>query len=96
MSVSSFSGSRVETHELPAATAAAMMREIEAPLRRFQTIVRGDRALQAELRQAPDWETFIALVIERCRERGLAVSGADVAAELDAAKRAFTVQWLMR
>jgi hypothetical protein len=72
------------------------MNDIEPPLRQFQAIVRGDPALQSELRGAPDRETFVALVMARSRERGLAIDPADIAAELEAGKRTWTVQWLVR
>jgi hypothetical protein len=72
------------------------MNDVEPPLRQFQVIVRGDPALQSELRQAPDRETFVALVLARSRERGLAIDAADIAAELEAANRTWTAQWLMR
>lgn len=72
------------------------MNDAEPPLRQFQAIVRGDPALQSELRGAPDRETFIALVVVRSRERGLAIDSADIAAELEAAKRTWMMQWLAR
>lgn len=72
------------------------MNDIEPPLRQFQAIVRGDPALQSELRGAPDRETFVALVVARSRARGLAIDDADIAAELEAGKRTWTVQWLTR
>jgi hypothetical protein len=72
------------------------MNDIEPPLRQFQAIVRGDPTLQSELRGAPDRETFVALVIARSRQRGLAIDAADIAAELEAAKRTWMAQWLMR
>jgi hypothetical protein len=72
------------------------MSDVEPPLRQFQAIVRGDPALQSELRQAPDQATFVALVVARSRARGLAIDAADIAAELEAAKRTWTVQWLSR
>jgi hypothetical protein len=72
------------------------MNDIEPPLRQFQAIVYGDPALQSELRGAPDRETFVALVVARSRARGLAIDAADIASELEAAKRAWTVQWLSR
>jgi hypothetical protein len=72
------------------------MNDVEPPLQQFQAIVRGDPALQSELRGAPDRETFIALVMARSRARGLSIDAADIAAELDAAKRTWMVQWLAR
>ena len=72
------------------------MSDVEPPLRQFQAIVHGDPELQSELRGAPDRETFVALVMARSRARGLAIDAADIAAELEAGKRTWTAQWLMR
>lgn len=72
------------------------MNDIEPPLRQFQAIVRGDPTLQSELRGAPDRETFVALVMARACARGLTIDAADIASELEAAKRTWTVQWLSR
>jgi len=72
------------------------MSDVEPPLRQFQAIVLDDPVLQSELRGAPDRETFLALVLARARARGLSIDAADIAAELEAARRTWTVQWLAR
>jgi hypothetical protein len=84
------------TNNFGTAPVPEAMNDIEPPLRQFQAIVHGDPALQSELRGAPDQETFVALVMARSRARGLAIDPADIAAELEAAKRTWTVQWLVR
>ena len=72
------------------------MSDGEPPLRQFQAMVQGDPALQAELRQAPDRDAFVALVIARAAERGLALDAVTIDGELEAAARLWTVQWLIR
>lgn len=72
------------------------MTDSDPPLRRFQAMVCADPALAAELRRAPDHEAFVALVVARAQERGLAVGAAEVAAALEAAKRAWMLQWPIR
>lgn len=72
------------------------MTDPDSPMQRVQAVVRNEPALQAELRRAPDRDAFVALVIERSRERGIAIGAAEVAAELEAAKRVWTTQWLIR
>ncbi len=68
----------------------------DSPLQSFAALLHADPALAAELRRAPDQEAFVALLVARARERGLAISAAEVTAALDAAKRAWMVQWLTR
>jgi hypothetical protein len=72
------------------------MTDSAPPLHRFQAMVRADPALEAELRQAPDHEAFVALVAARAQQRGLPISAAEVAAALDAAKRGWMLQWPIR
>jgi hypothetical protein len=72
------------------------MTDAEPPLQQFRAIVARDAALQEELRRAPDRDAFVALVVARSRERGLALDAAAIATELEAAKRLWTLQWLTR
>ena len=65
-------------------------------LQRFQAIVFADPALQRELRQAPDRQAFIALVVERSRDHGVTLDPADIETALDAAARAWTLRWIAR
>jgi hypothetical protein len=65
-------------------------------LENFQTIVSADPALQAELRRVPDRAGFVALVVGRAREHGLALEPAAIEAELDAAARAWMLRWIER
>lgn len=62
------------------------------PLERFRSLVLADPALQRELRAAADRVSFIALVVERARERACAVSASDIEAALDEGARAWTRQ----
>jgi Nif11 domain len=66
------------------------------PLQRFQAMVHADPILAAELRGASDHAAFVALVVARAQERGLTIGADDVAAALDAAKRAWMLQWPIR
>jgi hypothetical protein len=65
-------------------------------LPRFAAIVCAEPALAAELRRAGDHEAFVALVIARAQERGLAIGADEVAAALGAAKHAWMLQWPTR
>lgn len=68
----------------------------DSPLQSFAALVHADPALAAELRRAPDQEAFVALVVACAQARGLPISAADVAAALEAAKRAWMLQWPIR
>jgi hypothetical protein len=72
------------------------MSDSDPPLQRFQAMVQADPILAAELRRASDHEAFVALVVARAQERGLAISAADVGAALEAAKRVWMLQWPIR
>jgi hypothetical protein len=61
-------------------------------LQRFQSLVLADAALQHELRQTSSHAGFVALVAQRARERGCALSAAEVEEALVAAARC----WMLR
>jgi hypothetical protein len=61
-------------------------------LEKFQTLVLADPALQQELRATPDRAGFIALVIERARERSCQIAPSDVEAALEAGARTWVRQ----
>ena len=64
----------------------------QTALAEFQTLVLQDDDLQHDLRGRLDREDFVTRVLERARERGLAVERAEVEAALDASMQS----WLMR
>jgi hypothetical protein len=68
------------------------MVDARSPLQRFQSIVLADAGLQRELRLTPDRASFIALVVERARRCGCALSAAEVEAALTAAAH----DWMLR
>lgn len=68
----------------------------QTALHQFQMIVLEDAGLQRELRRCPDRPGFVALLLERARERGFAVERAEVEAALDAAARARIMHWVQR
>jgi hypothetical protein len=63
-----------------------------AELRRFQQVVLADVGLQRELRGCLDQASFVALVIERARERGCALEATDI----EAAFNATAHNWITR
>jgi hypothetical protein len=72
------------------------MTDSASPLHRFAAMVCADPALAAELRRASDHEAFVALVVARAQERGLAIGTDEIAAALAAAKHAWMLQWPTR
>jgi hypothetical protein len=62
----------------------------------FKAIVLADAALQRELRRAADPEGFIALVIARAGERGLAIERGEIEAALADGARSWTLRWIER
>jgi hypothetical protein len=65
-------------------------------LAHFKVIVLADAALQNELRRAPDREGFIALVVARAGEHGLAIERGEIEAALAAGTRAWSLRWIER
>ena len=61
-------------------------------LEKFQTLVLADPALQRELRATGDRASFIALVIERARERNCPIAPSDIEAALEAGAHAWVRQ----
>ena len=76
--------------EAPAVTAE------QSALGQFKAIVLADATLQRELRRAPDPESFIALVIARAGERGLAIERDEIEAALAAGARSWSLRWIER
>jgi hypothetical protein len=65
-------------------------------LAQLKTMVLADTSLQSELRRAPDSESFIALVVARASERGLAIERGEIEEALAAGARAWTLRWIER
>lgn len=68
----------------------------QAALAEFQALVLQDDELQRELRGCLDRENFITRVLERARERGLAVERNSVEAVLNASMHAWMMRWVDR
>jgi hypothetical protein len=68
----------------------------QTALAEFQALVLQDEGLQQDLRGCLDREDFVQRVLERARERGLAVERAEVEAALDASMRSWLMRWLDR
>ena len=68
----------------------------QTALAEFQTLVLQDDDLQHDLRGRLDREDFVTRVLERARERGLAVERAEVEAALDASMQSWLMRWLDR
>ena len=68
----------------------------QTALAEFQALVLQDDDLQQDLRGRLDREDFVQRVLERARERGLAVEQAEVEAVLDASMRSWLLRWLDR
>ena len=68
----------------------------QTALAEFQTLVLQDGDLQHDLRGRLDREDFVTRVLERARERGLAVERAEVEAALDASMQSWLMRWLDR
>jgi hypothetical protein len=65
-------------------------------LQKFQAIVLAHPALQHELRQSPDRDSFVALMLARAREHGCALEAAEVETALAAGARAWMLRWVQR
>jgi len=65
-------------------------------LAQFKAIVLADATLEGELRHAPDLDGFIALVVARAGERGLAIEPGEVEAALAAGAHAWRLRWIER
>ena len=61
---------------------------------RFRELVLRDGALQAELREVTDEETFRALIVRLGAARGYSFTHEDVTIELNAARRAWLERWI--
>ena len=68
----------------------------QTALAAFQALVLQDDDLQHDLRGRVDREDFVTRVLERARERGLAVERAEVEAALNASMRSWLMRWLDR
>jgi hypothetical protein len=65
-------------------------------LAHFKAIVLTDATLQSELRRAPDLEGFMALVVARAAEHGLAIERGELDAALAAGAHAWRLRWIER
>jgi hypothetical protein len=68
----------------------------QTALAEFQALVLQDDDLQQDLRGRLDREDFVQRVLERARERGLAVGRAEVEAALNASMQSWLMRWLDR
>ena len=68
----------------------------QTALAEFQALVLQDDDLQHDLRGRLDREDFVTRVLERARERGLAVERAEVEAALNASMQSWLMRWLDR
>jgi hypothetical protein len=68
----------------------------QTALAAFQALVLQDDDLQQDLRGRLDREDFVMRVLERARERGLAVERAEVQAALNTAMQSWLMRWLDR
>ena len=69
---------------------------VQTALAAFQALVLQDEGLQQDLRGRLEREDFVQRVLERARERGLAVERAEVEAALDASMQSWLIRWLDR
>jgi hypothetical protein len=63
-------------------------------LEQFRLLVLEDATLQQRLRETPDRETFILLMIESGAERGFDFTAEEVREALDAGRRAWLERWV--
>jgi hypothetical protein len=63
-------------------------------LEQFRLLVLEDATLQQRLRETPDRETFILLMIESGAERGFEFTAEDVREVLYASRRAWLERWV--
>jgi|KBSSwiS6_1023812.scaffolds.fasta_scaffold59015_2 hypothetical protein len=68
----------------------------QTALAEFQALALQDDDLQHDLRGRLDREDFVTRVLERARERGLAVERAEVEAALNASMQSWLMRWLDR
>lgn len=60
---------------------------------RFRQVVLEDRALQARLRQVPEWDELLARLIE-LGEGGVRVGGEEIRRALGESRRAWLQRWV--
>lgn len=60
---------------------------------RFRRVVLEDRALQARLRQLPEWDEVLARLIE-LGESGVRVGGEEIRRALGESRRAWLQRWV--
>jgi hypothetical protein len=84
---------RSSDHEI---RAFPQMNQTSSPLelQRFRQAVATDLSLQKRLRETPDWESFIRLVVDLGREAGYLFTAADVAQALRAAQQDWLFRWI--
>ena len=68
----------------------------QTALAAFQALVLQDDDLQRDLRGRLDREDFVQRVLERARERGLAVERTEVEGTLNATMQSWLMRWLDR
>ena len=68
----------------------------QTALAEFQALVLQDDDLQRDLRGRLDREDFVQRVLERARERGLAVERTEVEGTLNATMQSWLMRWLDR
>ena len=67
---------------------------VSAAIVELRRAVHSDQGLERRVQDAPDLETWVALVLEVAAERGLAVSRTEVEDAMNAARRAWLERWL--
>jgi Nif11 domain len=63
-------------------------------LERFRELVLRDLALQEQLREPADANSFVALVLQLGRERGFAFTESDVNGAMQAGRRVWIERWI--
>jgi hypothetical protein len=65
-------------------------------LERFRAHVHADPALERELRETSDRQSFVALAAARARAHDCPLGPAEIEAALDAAARDWMLRWVVR
>ena len=72
------------------------MTDAAAALEKFRALVHADPALERELRETSDRQSFVALATARAQANDCPIGAADIEAALDAAARDWMLRWVVR
>ena len=72
------------------------MTDTASALEKLSALVHADPALERELRETPDRQSFVVLAAARARAHDCPLGPTEIEAALDAAARDWMLRWLVR